>query len=235
MVPCFVNALQDLYHSRPGIILVHIPGNSEIMATSTKHSTSKTSTAKRAPGTRAKKATANNASTTRHQATTHATNSTTKKKTRTASGTKKAAAPKKAAAKKASSTAPKATAKRATSKTGSATHKRAPAKKAAAKKAATPKRAPAKKRVNKWSAEVMEHSDALDLRNDVFKLKNPKAIAESLKKSADASKRKKGTPYQSAMSMLNFYINRAGKNLPAAQHKVLEKAKTALREVYGRE
>lgn len=146
----------------------------------------------------------------------------TAKKAAPKRATAKKAAPKKSAAKKAA--APKRTAKRA-----------AAPKKASAKKAATPKRATTTKRVNKWSGEVTEHSDALDLKNDIFKLKNPKAIAEALKKSADASKRKKGTPFQSAMSMLNFYINRAGKNLPVAQHKVLERAKDALREVYGRE
>jgi hypothetical protein len=86
----------------------------------------------------------------------------------------------------------------------------------------------------RWSAEVTEHSDALDLKRDVFKRKDPHRIALSLKRSAERSKRRKGTPYQSAMSMLNFYINRAGKNLPQKQKQVLERAKRELREAFGR-
>ena len=70
---------------------------------------------------------------------------------------------------------------------------------------------------SRWSAEVTKRSDALDLESDVFKWKDPRRIALSLKRSAERSKRRKGTPYQSAMSMLNFYINRAGKNLPQNQ------------------
>jgi len=86
----------------------------------------------------------------------------------------------------------------------------------------------------KWSAEVTEHSDALDLEGKVFESKDPKHIALSLKRSAEQSKRRKGTPLQSAMSMLNFYINRAGKNLPAEQKRVLEEAKDELRLAFGR-
>src|SRR6266699_6391477 len=74
----------------------------------------------------------------------------------------------------------------------------------------------------RWSAKVTQHSDALDLEPDVFKSKDPRTIALSLKRSAEQSKRRKGTPYQSAMSMLNFYINRAGKNFPQRQKRVLE-------------
>lgn len=98
------------------------------------------------------------------------------------------------------------------------------------------KRSPAKKktRSKRWSAKVMEQSDALDLESEIFKSKEPRQIALSLKRSAKASKRRKGTPYQSAMSMLNFYINRAGKNLPKNQRHVLERAKDELREVFGR-
>ena len=81
----------------------------------------------------------------------------------------------------------------------------------------------------------METSDALDLESGVFKSKDPKKIARSLKRSADKSKRKKGTPYQSAMSMLNFYINRAGKHLSARDKQPLEKAKHELRVLFGRE
>ena len=87
----------------------------------------------------------------------------------------------------------------------------------------------------KWSQKVTETSDALDLKPDLFESKDPKKIAQSLKRSAEQSKRKKTTPFQSAMSMLTFYINRAGKNLPKAQVKVLEKAKDELREAFGRE
>lgn len=87
----------------------------------------------------------------------------------------------------------------------------------------------------KWSSEVTEHSDALDLEEGVFTLDNPKKIAESLKRSAEKSHRKKGTPYQSAMSMLTFYINRDGKNLDKKQKKILENAKDELRQLFGRE
>jgi hypothetical protein len=87
----------------------------------------------------------------------------------------------------------------------------------------------------KWSADVTEHSDALDLESNVFESKDPKHIAESLKKSAEQSHRRKSAPYRSAMSMLTFYINRAGKNLEASQKEVLEKAKGELRKLFGRE
>jgi hypothetical protein len=87
----------------------------------------------------------------------------------------------------------------------------------------------------KWSGEVTEHSDALDLEESVFKSTDPGHIADSLKRSAEHSKRRKGTPFQSAMSMLNFYINRAGKNLPAKQKRVLERAKDKLRVAFDRE
>jgi predicted HNH restriction endonuclease len=87
----------------------------------------------------------------------------------------------------------------------------------------------------KWSAEVTEHSDAFDLEEHIFESDDPAKIARSLKRSAEKSHRRKGTPYQSAMSMLNFYINRAGKNLPEKQKKVLEDAKNELREAFGRE
>jgi hypothetical protein len=86
----------------------------------------------------------------------------------------------------------------------------------------------------RWSAEVTQHSDALDLEHDVFRSKDPRQIALSLKHSAEQSKRRKGTPYQSAMSMLNFYINRAGNNLPKNQKRILENAKQELRDVFGR-
>ena len=87
----------------------------------------------------------------------------------------------------------------------------------------------------KWSAEVTKHSDALDLEPDVFESKNPKKIAQSLKKSAEQSQRRKSGPFRSAMSMLTFYINRAGKNLSSSQRNVLEAAKDELRVAFGRE
>jgi hypothetical protein len=86
----------------------------------------------------------------------------------------------------------------------------------------------------KWSRDVTEHSDALDLEKDVFTRGDPKSIALSLKRSAELSRRRKAAPFQSAMSMLTFYINRAGKDLPAKQKKVLEKAKEELRAAFGR-
>ena len=87
----------------------------------------------------------------------------------------------------------------------------------------------------KWSQNVTEHSNALDLEQNVFKKKDPKKIARSLKRSAEHSKRKKSGPYQSAMSMLNFYINRAGKGLTRKDKQPLEKAKSELRKLFHRE
>jgi hypothetical protein len=89
-------------------------------------------------------------------------------------------------------------------------------------------------RARKWSQEVTEHSDALDLEKGVFESHDPKHIATSWKESAEASKRRKATPFRSAMSMLTFFINRAGKNLPASQKRVLQKAKSELRKTFGR-
>src|SRR5665213_3736171 len=86
----------------------------------------------------------------------------------------------------------------------------------------------------RWSGEVTRHSNALDLEDGVFKLDSPFAIASSLKHSAETSRRRKGTAYQSAVSMLNFYINRAGRNLPASRRRLLERARTALRKAFGR-
>jgi hypothetical protein len=85
----------------------------------------------------------------------------------------------------------------------------------------------------KWSAEVTRHSDALDLEAEVFK-KSPSGIAQSLKRSAERSRRRKSSPYRSAMSMLTFYINRAGKNLSQAHRRKLEAAKGELRKAFGR-
>jgi hypothetical protein len=89
-------------------------------------------------------------------------------------------------------------------------------------------------KTRRWSSEVTKRRNALDLEADVFKGKDPHRIALSLKRSAERSERRKGTPYQSAMSMLNFYINRAGKNLLQRQKQILERAKDELREAFGR-
>ena len=86
----------------------------------------------------------------------------------------------------------------------------------------------------RWSQDVTEHSNALDLETGVFTLKDPKKIAASLKRSAEASRRRKADPYRSAMSILVFYINRAGKTLKEADRARLEKAKDELRKAFGK-
>ena len=85
-----------------------------------------------------------------------------------------------------------------------------------------------------WSGEVTKHSIALDLEEGVFTWDDPKKIAASLKRSAEESIRRKAAPFQSAMSMLNFYINRAGKNLKPERRKILEQAKMELRKLFGK-
>jgi hypothetical protein len=90
------------------------------------------------------------------------------------------------------------------------------------------------KRTSRWSHRVTKESDALDLKKGVFKLRDPKKIAASLKRSAERSRRRKSDPYRSAMSMLTFYINRGGKNLSASRKRLLERAKRELREQFGR-
>jgi hypothetical protein len=87
---------------------------------------------------------------------------------------------------------------------------------------------------HRWSKHVAETSDALDLRPGLFTARDPKQIARSLKRSAEESQRRKTDPFRSAMSMLNFYINRAGRALPEAQHRRLEEAKDELRALYDR-
>jgi len=86
----------------------------------------------------------------------------------------------------------------------------------------------------KWSQQVTQTSNALDLEPGVFALADPRRIARSLKRSAEQSRRRKTDPFRSAMSMLNFYINRAGRKLPAAQRARLEAAKNELRALFGR-
>ncbi|MFC6142571.1 DUF3175 domain-containing protein [Paraburkholderia silvatlantica] len=87
---------------------------------------------------------------------------------------------------------------------------------------------------NKWSKHVNETSDAMDIEAGVFRSGSAEAIARALKESSLHSRRRKGTPFQSAMSMLNFYINRAGRNLPKSRRDTLAKAKGKLREAFGR-
>lgn len=86
----------------------------------------------------------------------------------------------------------------------------------------------------KWSSEVTKKSDALDLEKGVFGKRRPEDIARSLKRSAERSTRRKSEPYRSAMSMLTFYINRAGSSLSRSRLNVLERAKTELRRAFGR-
>lgn len=87
----------------------------------------------------------------------------------------------------------------------------------------------------RWSQRVTKTSDALDLQPRIFTSKSPRRIAASLKRSAVESSRRKATPFQSAMSMLNFYINRGGKNLPEGQKQVLNDAKEELRRLYEKD
>ena len=92
----------------------------------------------------------------------------------------------------------------------------------------------AAKSASRWSDKVAQNSDALDLEKDVFKSNNPDAIAKSLKRSAETSDRRKTSPYRSAMSMLTFYINRAGKNLSEPRRRLMQRAKTSLRKIFHR-
>jgi len=93
----------------------------------------------------------------------------------------------------------------------------------------------ARKRGPRWSAAVTRNSDALDLSRGVFTWKDPKRIAGSLKRAAERSRRRKADPYRSALSMLTFYLNRAGKNLPASRKRTLQRAKGELRKQFGRD
>jgi hypothetical protein len=100
---------------------------------------------------------------------------------------------------------------------------------------AQPRRSAAKKKAGKrWSARVTRESDALDLEKEVF-TRQPREIARSLKRSAERSRRRKSSPYRSAMSMLTFYINRGGRNLSTAQRRKLESAKAELRHLFKRD
>jgi len=92
----------------------------------------------------------------------------------------------------------------------------------------------ARKPDRRWSNRVTRQSNALDLDQGVFTLNDPREIARSLKRSAECSTRRKSEPYRSAMSMLTFFINRAGRNLPVSRRKVLQRAKVELRAQFGR-
>jgi hypothetical protein len=93
----------------------------------------------------------------------------------------------------------------------------------------------AKTTQKRWSGRVTRTSNALDLDRGVFTWKDPKRIAASLRRSAQRSRRRKADPFRSALSMLTFYINRAGKNLPATQRKTLRRAKDELRHQFGKD
>ena len=124
---------------------------------------------------------------------------------------------------------------------GKTTHSRkAGARKSGRKSSATTRRHTTRKTSGRatpkrWSQRVTRESDALDLKHGVFKLTSSKKIAESLKRSAEHSKRRKTGAYRSALSMLTFYINRAGKTLPKTQRTRLERAKVELKRAFGRE
>jgi hypothetical protein len=102
------------------------------------------------------------------------------------------------------------------------------------RKSAARKKPGSKQAGRRWSRQVTEHSDALTLDKGVFTLKDPKRIASSLRRSALRSRRRKADPFRSALSMLNFYINRAGRNLPAQRKQTLTRAKDELRRQFGR-
>jgi hypothetical protein len=99
---------------------------------------------------------------------------------------------------------------------------------------ATSKSHPRRSRTTRWSSAVTQHSNALDLPKGLFQKQDPDAIARGLKRSAEHSQRRKSSPFRSALSMLTFYINRAGKQLSARQRRVLEAAKGRLRELYAK-
>jgi hypothetical protein len=116
--------------------------------------------------------------------------------------------------------------------------KSAATRKAAAHKTtrkAARKTSPRRTAPKRWSQRVTKESDALDLRQGVFTLTDPKKIAASLKRSAERSSRRKAGAYRSALSMLTFYVNRAGKTLPKAQQERLQRAKLELKRQFGRD
>jgi len=108
-------------------------------------------------------------------------------------------------------------------------------KKTSARRPRTVRKSPKRGAPKRWSQRVTKQSDALDLKQGVFKLTSAKEIAASLKRSAEHSSRRKAGAYRSALSMLTFYINRAGKTLPKTQRSRLERAKVELKRAFGRE
>ena len=135
----------------------------------------------------------------------------------------------KKSARKSASKAVKKVAKKTAKKTAKKVKKKTPPKTAAKRKTGTGSG------TKRWSQDVTEHSDALDLKQGVFTLTDPKKIAASLKRSAEHSARRKTGAYRSALSMLTFYINRAGKTLSKTQAARLERAKDELKKQFGRE
>jgi Protein of unknown function (DUF3175) len=112
---------------------------------------------------------------------------------------------------------------------------RKPARRKPASRASSRRKTTRQSSGRRWSQRVTRESDALDLEGGVFSQRDPKRIAASLKRSAERSRRRKASPYRSALSMLIFYINRAGKKLPAARRKTLQRAKVELRKQFGRD
>jgi hypothetical protein len=120
-------------------------------------------------------------------------------------------------------------------KAKSKTRTKAPAKKTVARRKSPARSSSTKRPAKKWSQSVSDHSNAMDLSPDVFTLDDPKKIAASLKRSAERSHRRKSAPFRSAMSMLTFYVNRAGSKLPAKRKRVLDQAKQELRKAFDKE
>ena len=112
--------------------------------------------------------------------------------------------------------------------------KTAQSRRSAGRKRHGPRRSGTARKGRRWSRDVTERSDALSLDKGVFTLRDPERIAASLKRSAEKSSRRKSSPFRSALSMLTFYINRAGKNLPASRKKTLMRAKDELRKQFGK-
>ncbi len=118
-------------------------------------------------------------------------------------------------------------------RTSATSPKRSPRKKVRSASRTTSRKAEGRTS-SRWSQRVTQESDALDLKSGVFKLRSAKAIAASLKRSAERSSRRKTGAYRSALSMLTFYINRAGRNLPKTDRDRLERAKAELKRQFGR-
>jgi hypothetical protein len=129
----------------------------------------------------------------------------------------------------------KAASRNTTRKTSGSPLRRKTPRKASSSRTSSARRGSAKRTPKRWSQRVTKQSDALDLKHGVFKQTSARRIAASLKRSAEASRRRKSGAYRSALSMLTFYINRAGKNLPKTQKSRLERAKLELKHLFGKE